>query len=459
MMSLLRLAEFKVGMLVLGVGSLIAFMSMQVSDDPSYLGRSKKAWFLLPNASGLIKNSAVKSAGIPIGVIKEIRLQDGMARIDISVKSEIPLTTSASVQIKAVGILGDQHVEVNPGSPTDPPLPEGGQILTVINTGSLDNVLGKVGEITDSLKNVADALKESVSEDGTRKHVLGRIIGNIERLTEDLSEMTSKNKGKVNDIVDQVHDITASLDELVNDESEAGLKKSWKRALARIDSALKNVDEISEKINRGEGTIGKLINDDTTVEEINTAVQGVNSMLGTAERIQTGFDFHGEYLSKLHATKSYIGIKIQPGLDRYYYLAVVDDPAGMVETVDVTTTIDGVETKLSEEKVYYNRTKLTVLYAKNFWDFTIRGGLMENTGGIGLDYHTYKKKLRFSLDAFNFSKVNFRPAVQYNLFHGFYLVGGMNDALNKSELQSGYLGAGLFLTNDDLKLLLSRSPF
>jgi phospholipid/cholesterol/gamma-HCH transport system substrate-binding protein len=81
-MGFLRMAEFKVGMLVVVVGSLIAFMSMQVSDDPSYLGRSRQAWFLLPNANGLIKNSAVKSAGIPVGVIKDIRLQDGQARID-----------------------------------------------------------------------------------------------------------------------------------------------------------------------------------------------------------------------------------------------------------------------------------------------------------------------------------------------------------------------------------------
>ena len=55
----LGLAEFKVGALVVAISGLIAFMSMQVSDDPSYMGRSRKAWFLLPNASGLIKGSAI----------------------------------------------------------------------------------------------------------------------------------------------------------------------------------------------------------------------------------------------------------------------------------------------------------------------------------------------------------------------------------------------------------------
>lgn len=458
-MSFLQLPEFKVGALVLSVGALIAFMSMQVSDDPSYLGRSKTAWFLLPNASGLIKNSAVMSAGIPVGVIKDIKLQDGMARILITVKSDVPLTTSATVEIKAVGILGDKHVEVQTGSPTDPPLADGGQILNVKDKGSLDNLIASVSDITSSLKSVAETLRESVSDDGTRKHVLGRIVSNIERLTQDLSDITAENKGKINDIIDQVNSVTASLDELVNEEGEQGLKKSWKRALARIDSTLKNVDEVAAKINRGEGTIGKLINDETTVEDLNTAIEGVSSMVDAANRIQTGFDFHGEYMSQIRATKSYIGIQVQPGLDRYYYLAIVDDPAGVVETVDTTTTTGSAKTETSEEKIYRNKTKFTLLYAKNFYDLSIKGGLIENTGGFGLDYYFFQRKMRATLEAFNFAKTNIRASLQYSLFHGLYVVGGVNDALDKSDLRSGYLGAGLFLTNDDLKILLSKSPF
>lgn len=461
-MNWLQATEIKVGLMVLVVGSLIALMSMQVSDDPSYLGRSKRAWFLLPNAAGLIKNSSVRTAGIPIGVIKEIRLQDGMARIEITYKSDILLTTSAVAQIKAVGILGDKHVEINPGSPTDPPIPDGGQILIVRDQGSLDNLMGSVSEVTDSLKSVAESLKEATAEDGTRKHILGRIISNIEKITQDVSQITSENKDKIGDIVDQIHDVTGTLSDLVNDESDDGFKKSWKKAVAslsRIDSVLKNADEITSKINKGEGTIGKLINDDTTVEELNTAITGVSGMLDSASKIQTGFDFHGEYLSNIKATKSYIGITVQPGLDRYYYLAVVDDPAGVVETTDTTLTTGGTSTESSEEKTYYSKTKLTALFAKNFWDFTIKAGLIENTGGIGLDYNFYKKKMRLSLEAFDLGKAQLRASAQYKIGHGFYLLGGVTDILDKNDSRSGYLGAGLFLTNDDLKLLLSRSPF
>ncbi|MGZ3747148.1 MAG: MlaD family protein [Pseudobdellovibrionaceae bacterium] len=462
-MNWVKSPEFKVGLLVVVVGSLIAFMSMQVSEDPSYLGRSKKAWFLLQNAGGLVKDSAIRTAGIPIGIIRDITLQDGQARVDITVKSDVHLTVSAVVEIRAQGILGDKHVEINPGVPTDPPLPDGAQILNVKEKGSLDNLVGEVSEISSSLKTVSETLKEAITEDGTRKHIMGRIVSNIEKLTGDIAQMTGDNKEKIGEIVDQVQDVTTTLSDLVNDEGEDGFKKSWKKAVAslsRIDSVLKNVDEISGKINRGEGTIGKLVNDESTVEGLNTTIDGISGMLETASRIQTGFDFHAEYLGEVKATKSTVGIQIQPGLDRYYYLGIIDDPAGVVEREGNVSTTNGVVTTTDQTKTFYNKTKFTLLFAKNFYNLTLRGGLIESSGGIGIDYLFFRRKLKLSLEAFDFGQLNLRTQAQYTLSHGFYLLGGMTDMMNKSDRRSGYLGAGIYITNDDLKLLMSsRSPF
>lgn len=462
-MSWLKTPEFKVGLLVVVVGSLIAFMSMQVSEDPSYLGRSKNAWFLIKNAGGLVKNSTIKTAGIPIGIIKNISLQDGKARIDITVKSDVHLTVSAIVEIRAQGILGDQHVEIFPGMPDDPPLAEGAQILNVKEKGSLDNLVGEITEISSSLKDVSATLKEAITEDGTRKHVLGRIVLNVEKLTGDIAAMTGENREKIGEIVDEVHNVTSTLSDLMDDESEDGFKKSWKKAVAslqRLDSVMKNVDEITGKVNRGEGTIGKLVNDETTVDQLNSTIEGISGMLEGANRIQTGIDFHADYLSAVKATKSTIGVRIQPGLDRYYYLGIIDDPAGVVERESVVSTTDGVVVHNQQVKTFYNKTKFTALFAKRFYDLTLRGGMIESAGGFGVDYTFFRKKLKLSFEAFNFDQVNLRAQAQYSLVHGVYLLGGMNDILDKSGAQSGYLGAGIFVTNDDLKLLLSsKSPF
>jgi phospholipid/cholesterol/gamma-HCH transport system substrate-binding protein len=224
-MGFLSTIEFKVGAMVLAVAALIGVMSMQVSDDPGFIGKHRKAWFLLPNASGLIKNGAVKTAGIRVGTIKNIQLQDGQARIDISMQGDLPMTTSASVEIKSVGILGDKHIEVNPGNPEDPPLADGAQILIIKDKASMDNIMGQVGEIAKSLKDVANVVKESISDEGNQKHILGRIVKNIEKLTGDIAEITSENKGQISKIVDQIDNITTTLDNMINDQTYHGASR------------------------------------------------------------------------------------------------------------------------------------------------------------------------------------------------------------------------------------------
>ncbi len=458
-MNLLKSVELKVGLLVLTVAGLVSYMSIQVSDDPSYVGKSQKAWFVLDDASGLVKNSAVKMAGIPVGSIRDIKLENGRARVEIVVKADLGLRTSARVEIKAAGILGDKHVEVIPGNPADSLLADGSEIKSVKDKGSLDSLFSQVGEIGNSLSSVAKTLEASVKGDGQDKDILGRIVINIEKVTKDLAGITSENRQDISAIVKEVRGISKSLNDLINDTSDQGFKKTWKRSLANIDQSLKNLNEITTKVNKGEGTIGKLLNDSTTVDEVNTALEGINGFLDSANKVQTGIEFHNDYLGSIGASKSYIGVKIQPGLDRHYEFGIVDDPAGVAETIQTKTTQASGVTEISETKRYMNRTKMSFLYAKNFYDFSVKGGLIENSGGLAFDQYFLRKKMRFTAEAYEFSKLNLRVSLKYDVLKSIYVYGGLSDVLNNSGRNSAYVGAGLFLTNDDLKILGSKLPF
>jgi phospholipid/cholesterol/gamma-HCH transport system substrate-binding protein len=146
-------------------------------------------------------------------------------------------------------------------------------------------------------------------------------------------------------------------------------------------------------------------------------------------------------------------------LDRHYFIQIVDDPAGVVEKTETQSTTNGSLSDVREVKTYHNKIKLTALFAKNFWDWTVKAGLMENVGGVGVDYYIYRRQLKLSMDAYDFSSLNLRTQIQYNFYKGIYVIGGMSDMLNRSGKQTSYLGAGLTLTNDDLKLLLSKASF
>jgi phospholipid/cholesterol/gamma-HCH transport system substrate-binding protein len=459
-MGIFSAPEFKVGLLVIVVSAVIAGMSVKVSNDPSGLGASKTAYFYLDDASGLVKNSAVRMAGIPVGMIKDIQLENGQARLEVVLKGDTPISKSARVEIRPNGILGDKFVEIVGGDQRDPPLRSGEQILVVDDRASVDRLIGEVSKITKSLSQVAENIKAAT--EGDKEKPLGRIIDNIEQITGDLAELSSSRKDEIGEIVDNLRETTATINELVNDQSDDGFRAAWKdalKSLRKIEGTLQNVEEITGKINRGEGTIGKLVNDEQTVEELNTAISGINNFLDAGNKLQTAFDYHSHYLTGNREAKSYLSLRLQPGLDRYYELGLVDDPQGTRERTFTRTEVNGVETTTREDKRFQDRIKFNALFAKNFWDFTIKGGIIENSGGFGADYYLMRRKLRLSVEAFEFSSVNIRASAKYDFWSGLYVTAGGEDLASKTGRASGFVGAGLFLTNDDLKLLMTKLPF
>lgn len=452
--------EFKVGALVVIVSGLIGIMSLKVSEGPGLFSRQNRYWFDVADAGGLVENSAVKTAGIKVGIIEKIELVGDKARVRLLVDGKLKMRTSGSVELRSDGILGDRHVELIPGNPQDPELEDGAQIMTAVERGSLNALMKEVGKITESLSTLAENINKATGPTGDTSTTLGRIVKNIENLTADLAQMTGDNKQKIGEIVNQIHSITKQLDGFISDESPEGFKAGWEKAVAslhRIDTTLKNVEEITGKINRGEGTLGRLVNDEETADKINEALSSFNDFMGGAGSLETSLDFHSEYLADADLTKSYLNLKIQPGPDRYYELGVVDDPRGVVEEKDYERS-GSVNDNYNERVTFKNKIKFNALFAKNFYDFTVRGGIIENAGGVGFDYHFFSRRLRFSLEAFDFDDVNLRAFLRFNVFKGIYLIGG-GDRLGDSHLRSSFVGAGIFITNDDLKLLASKLSF
>ncbi len=449
-MTWLGSPELKVGLLVVAVSALIGAMALKVAEGPGVLAGAKRYHFIVDSAGGLVPNSAVKMAGIKVGIIKDIRLTDGRAKIIILLENHAKLTESARVKLLADGILGDKHVEIIPGNPDDPLIPSGSELLVAEDSGGgLDDVMADVSRMAKNLNELLTVLRKAAQE-GDETTPIGRIIKNIENLTGDVAEITGENKEKVGEIVDRVRNLAKNIDTYINEES-----------LARVDRSLRNIEDITSKLAKGEGTLGRLINDEATVEELNSAISNVNKFLGGAEKLETSVDFHSEFLTGPSETKSFLGIKIQPGLDRYYELQVIDDPEGVKRsTLTTTSTNGGPENTYEETTVYRNKLKITALFAKNFWNWTIKGGMIESAGGFGVDYHLLNKKLRISAEMFDFKDAQLRFFARYNFLRGVYLIAGGDNLLGSNdEDPTAFVGAGIFITTDDLKVLASKFAF
>ncbi len=446
--------EFKVGMLVILVSSLIGGLSLKVADNPTIYPSLREHHFDVENASGLIKNSAVKMAGIKVGFIKDIQLVKGKARVFLSFYEDVPLTAASLVEIRADGILGDKHVEILPGpiTGTSQPLESGRSIPNSPNQASLGQMIKNINKVVIPLERVILRLEEFTIKDEDDTHLIGRIAANIEDFTNDLAEISGKNRERINNILLRTQSLMADLDNLVNDKLSTNVLRS-----------VQNVEEITDKINSGDGTIGRLINDKETVEGLNEAIEGINGFLSDIKSLETSIDFHTEHLMNMDSSKTYVSARLTPGLDRYYEIGLVDDAKGLTRThITEQTPLDGTTSEIKTVKTFKDRVKLTALFAKNFHNFTVKGGILESSGGLGLDYYLGRRNWRFSVEAFDFDNLYVRSFVRYNFFKGAYVIGGADHLLDiggDGREGSFFLGAGIFLTNDDLKLLGSQFSF
>lgn len=445
-MSLISTPGMKVGLMVVISSLIIGGMAMRVGTGVGWAG-GKKYFFRLSDATGIVPKSAVKMAGIKVGVVDAIVLEDGRARLDLMLEKHVVLFRDAKVNIRMMGILGDKFVELQRGSEASGELPEDSEMGQIQFSGSVENVMTEVSDLAASLKQVSETLLIAAQGKGDREQPISRIVDNLDRVTQQLANMTEDNRESLESIVDDIRSVASNL-----------RKTTQKENLEKIERTLANIEEITDKVNQGEGTIGKLVNDEKTVTGINTAIEGVNRFLGTANRIQTSVALRAEYLGQSALNRTYLGIRITPGLDRYYEIAVVDDPMGLMERVDTSTLTGGNLTQTSEVKVWRNKVKFTALLAKNFYDFTIRGGIIESSGGLAADYHMFRKRLSFGIEAFDFqpSNVRWRAHVKFVPYHGFTIVAGGDDWNGASRPFSSYLGAGLEFTNDDLKMVFAR---
>ncbi|OGP62832.1 MAG: hypothetical protein A2V65_02305 [Deltaproteobacteria bacterium RBG_13_49_15] len=376
-------------------------------------------------------------------------------------------------------------------------------------SGSLSNVLGgeegeaSVRSIIKNLKEMVESLNETVQKNqtnineiianltdfsGTLKSVGDVDPDDIHRIITNLASASTKMDdlmNGVNRIVTQINEGKGSLGKLIKEEDAirnlnatlASLREISDKinqgkgsigklvnedAVAKdLNATLASVRDISEKINRGEGTIGKLVHDDETVDKINSALGGINDYLQKQETFRTFIDYRGEYLFDSDDVKSYISLRIQPKEDKYYLLQVVDDPEGRKTTTRITRNVNG--ELFEEEKVEIeDEFKFSAQIAKRYYDLTLRGGLFESTGGIGVDYHLFNDRLTLSLEAFDFGSddnPHLKFIVNYSPLKHLYITSGFDRFISDEGKESFFLGAGISFADEDIKTLISTVPF
>ncbi|HRK01299.1 MAG TPA: MlaD family protein [Oligoflexia bacterium] len=421
--------ELKAGLFVLAAIAALVYMTTRLTQN-EYSFRGVKTYHAyVSDAAGLLSKTKVKMSGLDVGQLDTVELIERKARVTFQIAADIKVKKDASVAVKSIGFLGDKYLELYPGSEKAPDAEEGATLAESATGGGLEQLTAKTAEVMGNLKEITEMLREALKGDnefGDGSSRLDRILDNMEQFSAGLAS------------VDRLGDLADRLTEVAE-----------------------NVREVTSKVNRGDGTLGRLINDPETIEKINSTLSGVNKFINKADRMSVLFDARTGVLATTGGSFTKVSLMVQPTFDKYYLLGINTRPQGktVVTRTETTQSPDaaGAAPSIVEEKeTEEDGITFDAQFAKRWGDATFRVGLFESTGGIAADYAFLEDRVRPYAEIYRFKKgqdPQLNVGVTATAYKPFYLWMGGDHILNSRD-RNFFVGGGVRFSDQDIKSLV-----
>jgi phospholipid/cholesterol/gamma-HCH transport system substrate-binding protein len=236
-------------------------------------GTNYKAFF--NTAKELKVGDRVKMAGVEVGRVEDIRLDgtNNKVRVTLKVRREVEVKTDSIATIEFAGLLGQNFIALDFGSPTAPRATEG-SLLTTVDRPDLGAVMQKLESVATGVENLTKSFTGDKID-----NLLGPFTdflkANKEPLTEsfanlrDISGKINKGEGTVGLLINSNALHTSLMASITNLQEAAGDIR------VTVNEARKAVDQI----NSGQGTMGKLLHDETLYRETTAGMTNLKEIL------------------------------------------------------------------------------------------------------------------------------------------------------------------------------------
>ncbi|MDD5772525.1 MAG: MlaD family protein [bacterium] len=510
-------AEAKVGIMIFVSLIILASMTFTVSKISLFKKPGDKIKIQFEDTGGLRLYDDVRIAGVIVGKVVDIYLEGANAIVVIQLKPEFHIRKGAKVIINSAGLLGEAYIGVTQGPEKEPFLTESSPPILSEPTVRVDQVMASMNRFMDRAENamnfdVRQVIKNTEDLIATMNLLVNEnranikeISGNMGAISKGLTETQKEFQTKLVSILsnvdqysqtlfqrtiaisDEMLNITKDLDRgvnktsndvsaLINNFNETSTEfnkivKTLAETMKKIDNIAARVEkgegvigklttsnelydnlngvlieikgistslnQVAGRIERGEGTIGKLTKEDTLYKNLDETIASVRDLTGRVNEYRTYWGYRMDYrFIKQEDQKDFsntFSFRFDPRPGKYYLLELTD--------------IGG------KEKV-----SLLIGAAVKDW-LTLKAGVIQSTGGVGLNYYPFGKDFNLGVSAFDFGRLS-KPQVKvegsYQLTKNVYFNVGAEDLLLD---KSYYAGLNVFIEDRDIKYLLGLVPY
>lgn len=273
-----------VGFFVLIAAALLIFTVFGITG--AFQGPAKTFHAKFPNAAGLEPGASVHYAGSQkIGRVEKLQIDPSdpsLIDMTFSVKSELPVKTDSKVAILSYSPLGDNHLEILPGSPNAPLAPSGALLASKPYLG-FNDLAEQINKLTPQAQELLTNLNDRINQ-------LNVTIARVNDLLNDQNRRNiSASLADLHGMLDEDRPVVRSALKNVNAASE--------KISPLLDQLHKTVDQANETLKHADGMIGE------NREEVRASVaklhESLNNLTSLSRRLDQMLDVNSENIDEI----------------------------------------------------------------------------------------------------------------------------------------------------------------
>ncbi len=511
------MTRLKVGIFTLAGIGLLVLVSVLINNRPYWWRPCQFVKINVEDATGLKTKSPIRSLGIEIGFLRSVNLSETHVSLGICITAPVEVLPTTRAYLRPEGFLGDKFVELKPVRYTGPKPSEPEEFDNAKNAESKNDTKSTIksavksatkSEIKSQIKSKLKGLQSFLAiipsayaeEPSPSARSVGEPIGSPTSLPKQRTRKRAEREipvgeevqdiehlvNRVDDLVNQVSGLANNLKTAINPEDlkktmrqlnstlenasrtlapEGGLTQTAQRTLAKLEDSIEQLRSQMTRVNKGEGSVGRLLNDPEYAELIHQALLNLNRLLNKLNNFRFVVDLGGALLPAYNGGRGWFQLGVWPRKDRYYLIGISMDPRGRISTTQVTTTAGGLSQTTEVQTVDQTSILLTGMLGKVYYDrYDLSIGFLYGDGAasaaIRLGPTGFEEQLTFRSDVYfrtSGSSLDSRLSLTFFPIQNLYLRAGL-ESLRKLPVNNRYayfLSAGITFDDDDIKFLLS----
>ncbi len=281
--------EIQVGITVIAALAVLLFgvtWLKQIS-----LARKNTTWHVaFPQAGGIGDGDEVQVNGIKKGDVSEVSLYGDGVIVDLTLASDVGLTDRSRISIRDIGVMGDKVVYVSIGAAGQPWNPK--DTIPGFYDKGIADVMADLGGTVEHITKIAEDL-QAVTATAHGNGDIAVAVRNFRQTSDELNKLVGENRAMVRSTIANFNAASGTAKRLTTDR-EAELKRtlaqletasaSMNMLAGRLDTLSSTLQNVSGKVERGEGTLGKLVNDEKAYNDLRTSLNNLNALIADIQK-------------------------------------------------------------------------------------------------------------------------------------------------------------------------------